>query len=81
MSVRTSSAASLAPFFAPNGVAVIGASRDPTKISYGVMRNLTDPERGYRGPIYPINPKADEVLGCAVTPISPRCPIRWSWPC
>jgi len=60
--------ASLTPFFAPNGVAVIGASRDPTKISYGVMRNLTDPERGYRGPIYPINPKADEVLGLRCYP-------------
>ena len=58
----------LTPFFAPNGVAVIGASRDPTKISYGVMRNLTDPERGYRGPIYPINPKADEVLGLRCYP-------------
>jgi acetate---CoA ligase (ADP-forming) len=57
------SSSSLRSFFAPNGVAVIGASRDPTKISYGVMRNLTDPERGYRGPIYPINPKADEILG------------------
>ncbi len=48
---------SLRPFFAPNGVAVIGASRDPTKISYGVMRNLIDPERGYRGPIYPDQPQ------------------------
>ncbi|MCU0502896.1 MAG: CoA-binding protein, partial [Anaerolineae bacterium] len=59
---------SLRPFFAPSGVAVIGASRDPAKISYGVMRNLTDPERGYRGPIYPINPKADEILGLRCYP-------------
>jgi acetate---CoA ligase (ADP-forming) len=59
---------SLRPFFTPNGVAVIGASRDPTKISFGVMRNLTDRERGYRGPIYPINPKADEVLGLRCYP-------------
>ena len=68
MSEHMSPAASLSPFFAPNGVAVIGASRDPTKISYGVMRNLTDPERGYRGPIYPINPKADEILGLRCYP-------------
>jgi acetyl coenzyme A synthetase (ADP forming)-like protein len=56
--------ASLEPFFAPRGVAVIGASRDPSKLSFGVLRNLTDSERGYRGPIYPINPKAQgEILG------------------
>ena len=34
--------ASLAPFFTPNGVAIIGASRDPSKLSYGVVRNLAD---------------------------------------
>ncbi len=60
--------ASLAPFFPPNGVAVIGASRDPSKLSYGVMRNLTDPETGYPGPIYPVNPKADEILGLRCYP-------------
>ncbi len=55
--------ASLTPFFTPNGVAIIGASRDPTKLAYGVVRNLVDPESGYPGPIYPVNPKADEILG------------------
>ncbi len=57
------STASLQPFFTPNGVAIIGASRDPSKLSYGVIRNLVDPEHGYPGPIYPVNPKADEILG------------------
>lgn len=60
--------ASLAPFFTPKGVAVIGASRDPNKVSYGVVRNLVDPKRGYPGPIYPINPKADEILGLRCYP-------------
>ena len=60
--------ASLAPFFTPNGVAIIGASRDPSKLSYGVVRNLVDPERGYPGPIYPVNPKADEILGLKCYP-------------
>ena len=60
--------ASLAPFFTPNGVAIIGASRDPGKLSYGVVRNLADPERGYPGPIYPVNPKADEILGLKCYP-------------
>ncbi|MGE5603243.1 MAG: acetate--CoA ligase family protein, partial [Nitrososphaerales archaeon] len=55
--------ASLQPFFTPNGVAIIGASRDPSKLSYGVIRNLVDPEHGYPGPVYPVNPKAEEILG------------------
>ncbi|MGC8782255.1 MAG: acetate--CoA ligase family protein, partial [Anaerolineae bacterium] len=59
---------SLIPFFAPNGVAVIGASRDPSRLGYGIMRNLLDPEHGYRGPIYPVNPKADEILGLRCYP-------------
>ena len=59
----------LDPFFTPRGVAVIGASRDPGKLSYGVLRNLLDPQgRGYRGPIYPVNPKADEILGLRCYP-------------
>ncbi|MGQ9491008.1 MAG: acetate--CoA ligase family protein [Anaerolineae bacterium] len=68
MSNFSRSSASLAPFFTPNGVAVIGASRDPRKLSYGVVRNLIDPERGYPGPVYPVNPKADEILGLRCYP-------------
>jgi len=59
---------SLVPFFTPQGVAIIGASRDPNKLSYGIVRNLVDPERGYPGPIYPVNPKAEEVLGLRCYP-------------
>jgi acetyl coenzyme A synthetase (ADP forming)-like protein len=56
--------ASLTPFFTPRGVAVIGASRDPAKLSFGLLRNLADPVYGYPGPIYPVNPRAqDDVLG------------------
>lgn len=68
MSTLPFRSASLAPFFTPNGVAIIGASRDPSKLSYGVVRNLVDPERGYPGPIYPINPKAAEILGLKCYP-------------
>ena len=64
---RTQQAASpLDPFFNPRGVAVIGASRDPQKLGYGVVRNLT--EYHYPGPIYPINPTAREILGYACYP-------------
>ncbi len=48
-------------FFRPDSVAVIGASRDPEKLGYAVLNNLKD--GGYKGRLYPINPKAEEILG------------------
>lgn len=51
----------LDPFFKPKGVAVIGASRDPHKLGYGVVRNLK--EFRYGGSIYPVNRSATEILG------------------
>jgi acetyl coenzyme A synthetase (ADP forming)-like protein len=47
--------------FNPNSVAVIGASRDPGKIGHVLLRNFI--EGGFRGQIYPINPKSNEILG------------------
>jgi len=47
----------------PRSVAVIGASNEAGKIGNSVMRNLVD--GGFAGEIYPINPKATEVLGRA----------------
>lgn len=51
----------LDPFFNPRGVAIIGASNNPHKLGHGIVRNLIDYR--YGGPIYPVNPKASEVLG------------------
>jgi len=48
-------------FFNPQSVAVIGASRNPAKVGYSILSNIID--SGYRGKIYPVNPKAEEVLG------------------
>jgi acetyl coenzyme A synthetase (ADP forming)-like protein len=45
----------------PRSIAVIGASNEDGKIGNSVMKNLID--GGYRGEIYPVNPKADEILG------------------
>ncbi len=56
----------LSAFFRPQGVALIGASRDPAKLGYAVLRNLT--QHGYPGPVYPVNPKADEILGVRCYP-------------
>src|SRR5437588_8705489 len=45
----------------PDAVAVIGASAEDGKIGNSVMKNLIN--GGYQGKIYPIHPKADEILG------------------
>jgi len=47
--------------FSPEGIAIIGASGDPSKLGYSTVKNTID--GGYKGKIYPINPKADEILG------------------
>jgi len=51
----------LSPFFSPKGVAIIGASSKPNKLSYGILENLT--QYHYEGAVYPINPNADVILG------------------
>ncbi len=56
----------LSAFFQPSGVALVGASRDPAKLGYAVLRNLL--QHGYTGPVYPVNPKADEILGARCYP-------------
>ena len=53
----------LLPFFKPRGVAVIGASADPAKLGYGIMSNLLHPQTGFPGPVYPVNPRAEAILG------------------
>ena len=45
----------------PKAVAVIGASAEDGKIGNSVMKNLIN--GGYKGDIYPIHPKAAEILG------------------
>jgi acetyl coenzyme A synthetase (ADP forming)-like protein len=45
----------------PESVAVIGASAEDGKIGNSVMKNLIN--GGYEGKIYPIHPKADEIMG------------------
>src|ERR687894_770919 len=45
----------------PRGIAVIGASASEGKIGNSVMQNLVN--GGFEGGIYPVNPKADEILG------------------
>ncbi len=45
----------------PESVAVVGASATPGKVGYEVLSNIIND--GFAGQIYPINPKAPEILG------------------
>jgi len=47
--------------FRPRAVAVMGASNNPLSIGHIVVKNLKT--YGFKGEIYPINPKQAEVLG------------------
>jgi acetate---CoA ligase (ADP-forming) len=47
-------------FFSPKKIAVIGASRDPHKLGYGVIRNLL--KYKFKGEIFPVNKNASEIL-------------------
>jgi acetyl coenzyme A synthetase (ADP forming)-like protein len=51
--------------FHPRSVAVIGASAEDGKIGNSVMKNLIN--GGYAGAIYPVHPKAEEILGKKVS--------------
>jgi acetate---CoA ligase (ADP-forming) len=50
----------------PQSIAVIGASTDPSKRGHQAIRALRD--SGYIGPIYPVNPRATQILGLEVNP-------------
>ncbi|MFX1521567.1 MAG: acetate--CoA ligase family protein [Promethearchaeota archaeon] len=52
-------------FFEPRNIAVIGASRDVESIGQIVVSNLVS---GFQGGIFPINPKATEILGLQCYP-------------
>jgi acetyltransferase len=58
------SLSSLEPIFKPQSVAVIGASTAPGKLGQDILANLKN--GGFAGPLYPVNPKADEILGLKV---------------
>ena len=51
----------LSALFAPNSVAMFGASETPDSVGQVVFKNLLD--GGFEGGIYAINPKRDTVLG------------------
>ncbi len=62
----------LATFFAPDGVAIVGASHDPTKLGYGLSRNLV--QSGYRGAIHLVNVRGGVLLNRPVYPSLAQVP-------
>ena len=56
---RVFTAASIRPFFKPNAVAVVGASRRATAIGHRILDELL--RAGFRGKVYPVNPKAGSI--------------------
>ncbi len=54
----------LRPLFSPKSIAVIGASGTPGKWGHSMVARPI--ESAFRGPIYPINPKADKIEGLTV---------------
>ena len=65
--LKTANAApDLSRLLSPRGVAIIGASTDLTRIGGQPIKLLT--EYGYRGRVYPVNPKYTEVKGLTCYP-------------
>jgi acetyltransferase len=52
--------------FEPKSVAVVGAARETTKVGHVILRNMIG--AGYQGKLYPVNPKAEEILGLKCYP-------------
>ncbi|GGF79275.1 6-carboxyhexanoate--CoA ligase [Paracoccus acridae] len=53
-------------FFGADGIAIVGASDDITKIGGRPIHLLK--KYGYRGPIYPVNPRGGEIQGLTAYP-------------
>lgn len=51
--------------FRPKRVAVVGASASPEKYGYIILKNILD--AAFQGTVYPVNPKAEAILGLPCT--------------
>jgi acetyltransferase len=63
LAVIQKAASSLAEIFDARSVAVVGASADPGKAGYQVLKTLLT--MGYQGQVFAVNPKEREILGVA----------------
>jgi acetate---CoA ligase (ADP-forming) len=51
-------------FFSAKGIAIVGVSKNASKVGHVLLRNLL--EGGFKGKIYPVNPKLKSLLGLKV---------------
>ncbi|MFN2184481.1 MAG: acetate--CoA ligase family protein [Anaerolineae bacterium] len=58
--------------FHGRAVAVVGASTSPGKLGHDILANIIN--GGYEGAVYPVNPRAGEVLGLPAYPSVSDCP-------
>ncbi len=56
----------LEKMFSPRSIAVIGASKKPTKIGHATLLNVL--VSGYPGKVYAVNPKESEIMGVECYP-------------
>ena len=52
----------LKALFAPRSVAIVGASASKSKSGYFILKNILD--GGFSGRVYPVNPRAKQILNC-----------------
>jgi len=50
----------------PKSIGVVGASSNPQKVGYAVLKNIIDGK--FEGPVYPINPHSKTILGTKCYP-------------
>jgi Acyl-CoA synthetase (NDP forming) len=62
----------LEAIFAPRSVAVVGASPDPAKLGHRILKNILD--AGYSGRIFPIHPRATQILNLPAYPSVEQVP-------
>jgi acetyltransferase len=67
MSIRN-----LRQMLAPKSVALVGATERPGSVGATMLRNLR--EGGFKGPLYPVNPKYDSIGGLQAWPDVSRLP-------
>ena len=75
---RVATVASLCRFLRPRSVAVVGASRRPDAVGRQLLESILRGE--FRGAVYPINPRAEEVGGLRPTRRCGTCRRPWTWP-
>lgn len=66
-------ASPLTSFFWPESVAIVGASDDPARISGRPLRYLL--ESGYKGAVFPVNPRRHTVQGVRAYPTLGALPV------